>query len=164
MIHEFPEKRRVRKAFERLVDPETVETLLRVGGVQPSIKQGRIEFVLAFVRGESPSQIAERMASVADIAVENGAVVYDLVGGLVVVAFGTHPAASSQSGSRASLVQALREQLAGDIKIVHGAADGHYGLFGSEKCMSYTFLVPKFDVILGTLSGLEFGQIEELRQ
>ena len=161
MIHEFPEKRRVRKAFERLVDPETVETLLREGGVQPSIKQGRIEFVLAFVRGESPSQIAERMASVADIAVEHGAVVYDLVGGLVVVAFGTHPAASSQSGSRASLVQALREQLASDVKIVHGAADGHHGLFGSEMRISYTFLVPQFDSILGALSRLQFGESEE---
>ena len=160
MIREFLEKRRVRKAFEKLVDPETVETLLREGGVQPSIKQGRIEFVLAFVRG-SPSQISERMARVADIAVEHGAVVYDLVGGLVVVAFGTHPASSPQSGSRASLVQALRQQLAGDVKIVHGAADGHHGLFGNESRLSYTFLVPQFDAILGALGRLEFGGSEE---
>ena len=50
MIQEFLEKRRVRKAFEKLVDPETVEVLLRDGGERQPIKDGRIEFVLAFVR------------------------------------------------------------------------------------------------------------------
>jgi hypothetical protein len=161
MIREYLEKRRVRKTFEKLVDPETVEALLRDGGVEPSIKQGRIEFVLAFVRGEGPSQISERMARVADIAVEHDATVYDLVGGLVIVAFGTHPASSPQAGSRALLVQALREQLASDVKIVHGSSDGHHGLFGSETRISYTFLVPQFDSILGALSRLQFGESEE---
>jgi len=82
----------------------------------------------------------------------------------VIVAFGTHPASSPESGSRSSLVQALREQLAGDVKIVHWAADGHYGLFGSQTRMSYTFLVPEFDSIFGALSRLQFGQTEEFRQ
>jgi hypothetical protein len=161
MIHEFLEKRRVRKTFEKLVDTKTVEALLRDGGERQPIKDGRIEFVLAFVRGESPSQISERMARVADLAVEHGAVVYDLVGGLVIVAFGTHPASPPQSGGRASLVQALRDMLAGDVKVVHGAADGHHGLFGSDTRLSYTFVVPHFDAILGALSRLQFGESEE---
>ena len=69
-----------------------------------------------------------------------------------------------KSGIRSSLVDDLRGHLAGDIKRVHGAADGHYGLFGNEQRMAYSFLVPKFDAILGTLSRMEFGQIEEFRQ
>jgi hypothetical protein len=101
------------------------------------------------------------VARVADLAVAHGAVVHDLVGALVIIAFGTHPAASPQSSGRASLVQALREQLVSDIKIVHGASDGHYGLLGGETRMSYTFLVPQFDQILGTLSRLQFGESEE---
>jgi hypothetical protein len=164
MIRTFLERRRVRRIFRKVVNPETVETLLREGGVQPSIKQGRIEFVLAFVRGGTPSQISDRMARVADIAVDHGAMVYDLVGGLVIVAFGAGPHPPPKSGTRASLIQALREQLAADVKIVHGAAAGHHGLFGSESRMSYTFLVPQFDQILGALSRLEFGQAEEFRQ
>jgi len=164
MIRTFLEKRRVRRAFEKLVDPESVESLLRDGGEGQPLKHGRIEFVLAFVRGESPAQVSERIARVADIAVTHGATVHDLVGALVIVAFGTHPASSPESGSRSSLVQALREQLAGDVKIVHGAADGHYGLFGSQTRMSYTFLVPEFDSIFGALSRLQFGQTEEFRQ
>lgn len=147
--------------FEKLVDPETVESLLRVGAQPQQLKHGRIEFVLAFVRGESPAQVSERIGRVADVAVTHGAMVHDLVGALVIVAFGTHPASLPESGSRSSLVQALREQLAGDVKIMHGAADGHYGLFGSETRMSYTFLVPQFDQILGALSRLQFGESEE---
>ena len=56
-------------------------------------------------------------------------------------------------------------QLADAIKIVHGAADGHYGLFGSEtQILSYSFLVPQFDRVLGALSRLDFGQSEEFGQ
>src|SRR6266436_5339756 len=117
MIRTFLERRRVRRAFEKLVDPKSVEALLRDGVERQPFKHGRIEFVLAFVRGESPSQVSERMARVADLAVAQGAVVYDLVDGLVIVAFGTRPASPTESGNRASLVHALRKQLAGDIKI-----------------------------------------------
>jgi hypothetical protein len=161
MVDEFLENRRVRKALEKAVDPGTAESLLRDGVQPPQLQQGRIEFVLAFVRGENPAQVSDRTARVADVAISHGAMVHDLIGALVIVAFGTHPSSSPDSGSRSSLVQALREQLAADVKIVHGAADGHYGLFGSQARISYTFLVPHFDRILGALSRLEYGNCEE---
>lgn len=161
MIQEFLEKRRVRKIFGKLVDSETVESLLCDGAQVQPLKRGRIEFIIAFVRGESPARVSERIARVADLAVTHGATVHDLVGALVIVAFGTHPSSPPESGGRPSLVQSLREQLAGDVKIVHGSADGHYGLFGSKTRMSYTFLVPQFDSVLGALSQLQFGESEE---
>jgi hypothetical protein len=159
----FFEKRRVRRAFEKLVDPVHIESLLPDGVEQQPLKPGRIELILAFVRGESPPQVSERIAQVTDLALAHEAMIHDVIGALVIVAFGTHPASPPESGSRPLLVRALREQLGGDIKIVHGAADGHYGLFGSEARMSYTFLVPQFDCILAALSQLEFGAIEEFR-
>jgi hypothetical protein len=161
MIRNILQKRSVRKTFGKVVDPETVQALLQEGAKRPVIKYGRVEFVLAFVRGDDPSQISAHMAKVADLAVAQGAVVHDLVGGLVIVAFGTLPANSAEPGSRSSLIHALLEQLPRDVKIVHGAADGHYGLFGSDTRLSYTFLVPEFDRALGTLSRLEFGESEE---
>ena len=164
MIWKFLERRRVRRIFRKVVDPETVESLLRDGIKRQPLRQGRIEFVVAFVRGESPSQISERTASVADIATTHGVMVHGLIGALVVLAFGTHSASTVKSGNRSSLVDDLREHLARDIKMVHGAADGHHGLFGSEKRMEYSFWIPNFDVILGTLSRLEFGQVEEFRE
>ncbi len=160
MIRAFLEKRRVRRAFEQLVDRAAFESLSNGLSSQP-IKSGRIGFILAFVRGESPVQVSERIERVAELAVTHDATVHHLVGALVVMAFGTHPALSQQSGNRSALVHVLHEQWASDIKIVHGAANGHYGLFGSEPRMSYSFLVPQFDSLLGALSRLQFGETEE---
>ena len=161
MIREFFEKRRVKKTFEKLVDPATVDSLLGGGGQAQTLKHGRIEFVLVFVRGENPAQVSQNIARVADLAVTHGARLHDFIGALVIFSFGTLPASAQQTGSRSSLVRDLREQLAYEVKIVHGAADGHHGLFGSEKFMSFTFLVPQFDRILGALSRLQFGETEE---
>jgi hypothetical protein len=54
-----------------------------------------------------------------------------------------------------------RNELSSHLKIVHGAADGYYGLFGSGVRISHSFMLPGFDAMLGRLSRLAFGQIEE---
>ncbi len=64
--------------------------------------------------------------------------------------------------SRTELVRHMQQRFGGDIKIVHGAADGHFGSFGSEKRLAYTFTFPQFGTALATLARLEFGQSEEL--
>jgi len=161
MIREFFERRRLRRQLAEYIDPKRVESFIRDGFPHGSPKPGHLEFVIAYVRGEGPDQISERMSRVAELASAHNAIVDHLVSGLVVLVFGTHPGFSSEPGARSSLVQALREQLAGDVKIVHGATDGHYGLFGSDSRMSYTFLIPQFDRVLGTLSELEFGMVKE---
>ena len=92
---------------------------------------------------------------------EHEATVYDLLGPMVVMAFGTLGPART-SGSRQQLVSHLVQQFGADIKIVHGAADGHFGTFGSRTRLSYTFTFPSFDLALTTLGQLEFGQTEEL--
>jgi hypothetical protein len=154
---------RLRKVFGEYVQPAMVESLLRGGVDAQSLKHGHIEFVLAFVRGESPTQVSERIGRVAEIVIAHGATVHTIVGALVVAAFVTTPGGPPLGGVRPSLVHALTDQLAGDVKVVHGAADGHYGLFGSETGMSFTFLVPQFDQVLGRLSLLPFGAEQEFR-
>ncbi len=155
------EKRRVKRPFEKLVDPKTVESLLN-SEPQP-LKQGRIDFIVAFVGGTGADQISERVAEVAELGIQHGATVHHLVGALAIMAFGTQPVTSPAPGSRPALVAALRDRLGGDIKIVHGAADGCYGLLGAKSTVSYTFLVPQFDRVLGVLSGLAWGAVEEFR-
>ena len=164
MIRTFLKMRGTQRAFEKAVTPGIVETILRDGAERQPFTQARIEYVLAFVRGENLSEISERVAAVADIATATGGLVDNLIGALVIVAFGTRPASVASQGSRSLLVDTLRKHLGKNVKIVHGAADGHCGLFGSQKRISYTFLVPNFDAVLGTLSRIEFGQIEEFRQ
>jgi len=161
MIRAFLEKRRIRRVFEKLVDPEHGKKVLRDGLGRPRLSRARIEFVVAFVRGDNPAQVAERIGRVTDVAITQNAIVHELIGALVITAFGTRSGSQPESDCRVSLVRALQQELAGDIKIVHGAADGHYGLFGSERRMSYSFLVPEFDRVLGNLSRLGFGESEE---
>jgi hypothetical protein len=164
MIREFFERRRLARQLAGYLDPAKVESIVRDGLPDHSLKAGHLEFVIAFIRGDGPDQISERMGRVAELASAHNAMVDQLVSGLVIVVFGVHPGLPSKPEDRPSLVQALREQLAGDVKIVHGGGDGHYGLFGNNNRMSYTFLVPDFDRILGTLSQLKFGETKEVEK
>ena len=165
MFQNQHERRRVKGIFNKMVDPEVVDSILQDGEKGLTLKQARVEFILVFVRDDVPSEVSERMGAVMDTAKAARATIHDVIGALVVMAFGTHPALGTNDGSRASLVDALRSKLGADIKIVHGAADGQCGLFGSERgIMTHSFLVPHFDKILGSLSRLKFGEIEEFRQ
>ncbi len=149
--------------FGEFVDPRTVDALLHGDPAELAPKRGRIEFILAFVRGDGPAQLSDRLGQVEKLAIAEGAVIHQIVGALVVMAFGTTPASRREPGSRSSLVRALERGLGGDVKIVHGAAQGHYGLFGTGAAVSFTFTVPHFDQVLGVLSRLAFGAVEEFR-
>jgi len=163
MIRAYLQRRKIRREFCKLVDLKSFDALSGDLSSRP-IKSGRIDFVLAFVRGESPAEISERVARVADLAATHGAIVYDIVSALIILAFGTHLPSSPNSNDRSALVHAIHEQLGADIKVLHGAADGHYGLFGGESRFSYTFLVPHFDRMLAALGRLPFGETREYQE
>ena len=164
MFTEFFAKRKLRRQLGEHISASAVEAVLegRPFGTA-NIQSGRIEFVFAFVRAQSPEQLAERIGVVVDAGIEHEAVVHDLVGPMVVMAFGTLRAAERSPTAPAELVSHIQQRFGSDIKIVHGAADGHFGTFGSEKRLAYTFTFPHFDTALTTLGRLEFGQTEELR-
>ncbi len=158
---DFFAKRKVRKQLSEYLSPEAVQDVLDGRALDMlKIHSGRIEFIFAFVRADSPEHLAERIGLVADAGIEHNAMVHDLVGPMVVMAYGTlRP--GEPSGSREQLVSHLQQQFAADIKIVHGAADGHFGSFGSEKRLAFTFSFLRFDHALATLGRLEFGRTEE---
>src|SRR6185369_11190115 len=80
MLRNFLETRRVRRAFERMVSPETVEALLQDREARQPLKAGRIEFILTFAGGANLAEVAERVGKVADLALAHQAVVHDIVG------------------------------------------------------------------------------------
>ena len=102
---------------------------------------------------QSPEQVSERTGLVSDAGKQHDAVVHHLVGPMVVMAFETLRAAQHSPTSRAELVTHLQQRFGSDIKIVHGAADGHFGLYGGDTSWSYTFTFPGFDTALATLGG-----------
>ena len=156
----FFAKRRLKKQLSEYLDPEAVRDVLDGRMDTAKIHSGRIEFIFAFVRADSLEQLAQRIGLVADAGMEHDALVHDIIGPMVVMAYGTlRP--GEPSGSRQQLVGHWQQQFGADIKIVHGAADGHFGNFGSDKRMSFTFTFPHFDQALATLGRLEFGRTEE---
>ena len=150
------------KLLGKYVTPEALNSVLRAEGtVQQKLTRGRIEFVLAYVDGQTPEEVSERVGKVSEISASHHAVVHDLIGPLVVAAYGTHPNVPPNSASRISLVEHLKEALQSHVKIVHGAAEGCHGLIGSKNRLSYSFSLPRFDAMLGALSQLEFGKVRE---
>jgi hypothetical protein len=153
--------RKERKQLTEYLSPEAVQEVLEGRNLDATrIKPSRIEFIFTFLRADAPEQLAERIGLVADAGIGHEAVVHDIIGPMVVMAFGTlRPGAPSSPRQR--LVSRLQQQFGADIKIVHGAANGHFGLFGSEKRLAFTFTFPRFDHALATLARLEFGRTEE---
>ncbi|HEV2692907.1 MAG TPA: hypothetical protein VG347_08440 [Verrucomicrobiae bacterium] len=149
----------------KYVTPDVLESILREDGAKSStFTAAPIEYVLVFVRGDTPDDISQRVGKVAEIAMSHDGTVHALIGALIIIAFDNLPAASLAAGKRIALVEHLSRELSSHLKIVHGAADGHYGNIGSKIRLTYSFLLPHFDAILGRLSSLEFGQIEEFKK
>ena len=124
----------------------------------PKVHSGRIEFIFVFIQADTPQQLSERIGLVSEVGIQRNALIDGVLGPMVVKAFGTvgsaHPA-----GSRQHLVGDLHQRFGTAVKIGHGAADGHFGVFGGRK---YTFTFPRFDEALATLVRLNFGCTEEL--
>ena len=160
-IRTFLAKRRIRQDVETFMNPDEVEKVLKQGGPTPSFTPGRIDYMVVFIQGNDPGLVSSRIANVTSIVAASGAVVMGVIGSLVVTAFGVPPSPDPMPGARANLISTLHAQLTDCLKIVHGATAGHHGLFGGGNTFSYTFLVPEFDAILGSLSRMEFGQTVE---
>ena len=161
-IRSFLENRRIRRDVETFMNPDEVGKILKQSGPTPNFSPGRIEYVVVFIQGHDPGLVSSRIANVTSIVAESGAVVMGVIGALVVAAFGVPPSSDPGPRARANLISTLHAQLPACLKIVHGAADGHHGLFGGGNMFAHTFLVPEFDAILSALSRLEFGRSEEI--
>jgi hypothetical protein len=81
----------------------------------------------------------------------------------VVIAFHTLPIQPELAGGRLALLEMLRKHLGEDLKILHGTAHGHFGLIGSDLRQNYSFILPQFDVMLCTLTQMDFGKILEFK-
>ena len=160
MIRSYLEKRRDQKDIR--------DAILRARDIDivgHPFTAARIEFVFVFVAGNTPQEISDRVGRVTEIAMSHDATVHDILGALVVIAFGAHSVISPPAvGKRSALVEHLSRELSRFAKIVHGAADGHFGLFGSGERKTYSFVLPRFDVILGRLGQTEFGTVEEFEK
>jgi len=158
----FAERKR-KKLPGQYLSPDRVKVAAKGGPlvVGPKIQSGRIEFVFVLVRADSPQQLEAGIELVEDAAHKYDAVVQHVVGPMVVMAFGTLGSTQPSATSRARLVSNMQEQFGRQVRIVHGVAGGHFGNFGGNRSIHYTFTFPRFAEALAALGRLEFGQTEE---
>jgi hypothetical protein len=159
----FAKRKQIRQ-LSKYLGPDLVKVVAEGGPLRasPKIQSGRIEFVFVLVRADSPQELETRIGLVADAGHKHDAIVHSVVGPMVVMAFGTLRSAQHSATSRTKLVSYMQEQFGSDVRIAHGAADGHFGNFGGDRSIHYTFTFPRFDAALAALGRLEFGQTEEL--
>ena len=165
MIRRFLERRKLRKLLLPYIDQGAIEALVEakpLPGDSDPFWEGPLGFVIAAVRGANPTEISARMGVVSDVAAEHGGTTDSLVSSVVIVVFGTLPAAHASHEARFPFLAALEDQLGRDVKAVHGFAEGHYGILGSGSQLSYSFIIPGFLKAFAALAELEFGQTIEV--
>ena len=168
MIREYFLKWRFRKAFKDFLSPQASDKIaneLLNGSVpnKPDLKAATIEFVCVSVQGDTPEITAERMTITSDIAVQNGGVIFSQISGIVIIAYGILVSGPDDTEKRGKLCESLRATLAGNVKIVHGKAHGHFGNLGSPRRVAFSFILPSFLKVLSNLAALPYGEIREFK-
>ncbi|MFO1475467.1 MAG: hypothetical protein U1F98_02305 [Verrucomicrobiota bacterium] len=154
-------KRTAGKAGGSSAPDEGLEVLLEEHFAGQSLKTGPVEFLLVYVRAETPIQLSARAGKIAELAVKQGALVQNLGGSLFLLGFGAAPLKNPPPGNRAQLLAELKRNLGDDTRILHGAVQASFGFIGGETRNTFALLLPKLDLMLGYLSQLNFGQVEE---
>lgn len=161
MIGSLLRKRTAKKPYGNIASQESIDAFVAGGAPEQTLREGEVEFLLALVRGNTPTVLTARAGQVADIAAQHGAVVHDLVCSLVVAGFGTLPVRQDPPGARLALVEELRRALGDDVKILHGKGRGFFGIIANDSHPSHTFILAEFETLLAVLSQMNFGQADE---
>ena len=124
------------------------------------LRETRIEYVFVVVRGATAEAAQQLISQVVEIAWVHKADL-EFIGSFLVLTSGVFPLSKASPDGRRALVIDLVKQVGPNVKIVHGSANGHRGLLGSERVARYSFILPHFDEILVRLSRVQFGQCGE---
>ena len=121
------------------------------------LRKGRIEFILVAV----PEASAERLiAAIFDLTLKYDAEV-DMMASLVLITYGTSGMEAFPKGRRFPLLEALRQSLGPQIKIVHGAGIGLSGFVGGKSAGQFNVILPRFNEAKAQVENLAYGDLKE---
>lgn len=144
----------------RTINAATVELDLKALAQKGQLVPYPIQFVLFQLRDDELAKLPFIAEAAARIAKAHKAMTIDVGSSIVLAAFGLpSDRPSSDSSDKMRFVEALTGELQGDIRVVHGTADGVFGLLG----IRFTVLFPNFAEFLSALLMTEFGSIKEFR-
>ena len=159
------EQKELRALFKRYLADEVADELLKnPRGLRLETQRADISFILLQVRDDPVDQAQAHIAYAMDIIMRRGGWC-DVMSSLVLSVFGLpfSEDAEKSNDQRAKSVARLVTELGTNIRLVHGAAEGLIGNYGSPQRFHYGPLLPGFARYTTALSALEFGQSAEVR-
>jgi hypothetical protein len=128
-----------------------------------ALKTNWLYCLLVQVRDDTSEDIRRNVERCIPVYLKHRGVIVDMTASFQFVAFGVHgqPQEECRKGSRAA-VNELLTTCGENIRIVAFDGEMAYGNVGTESCMSYSVLVPKFDRFLEALLNTEFGSVTQL--
>lgn len=153
------------QATRRLADEVADELVRRPRLPRVGLASAPVRFILLQVRDEPVEQAAAAIATAIDLIERRSGMVTDVMASMVLAAFGLPESddAEKDRDQQAKAIARLVTELGPDVRLVHGAADGLVGTFGSAQHMHYGPLLPGFARYMAALIALEFGQSAEVR-
>lgn len=147
----------------RLADEVADELVRNPRPPHIGLAPAQVRFILLQVRDEPVERAAANIATAIDLIERRGGMVTDVMSSMVLAVFGVPESddAEKDRDQQAKTVARLVAELGLEVRLVHGAADGLVGTFGSQQHMHYGPLLPGFQRHLGALLALDFGQSAE---
>lgn len=151
------------EATRRLADDVADELVRNPRPPRIGLTPAAVRFILLQVRDEPVERAAANVARAIDQIERRNGMVTDVMSSMVLAVFGLPDSedAEKDRDQQAKTIARLVAELGPDVRLVHGAADGLVGTFGSPQHMHYGPLLPGFQRHLGALLALEFGQSAE---
>lgn len=151
-------------ATRRLADEVADELVRNPRPPRIGLSPAQIRFILLQVRDEPVEHAAATIAKAIDLIERRDGMVTDVMSSMVLAVFGSPDSddAERDRDQQAKTVARLTAELGPDARLVHGAAVGLVGTFGSPQHMHYGPLLPGFQNHLGALLALEFGESAEI--
>ena len=160
------EREKLRAVFKKYLADEVADELLNnPRPLRAALQAASICFILLQVRDDRVGQVQAHMARAIDIVIRRDGLIMDMMSSMMLVIFGLPQGEEPEKSSdqRAKSVARLMTELAAEIRLVYGTADGLVGSYGSWGRFTYGALLPGFARYMMALTALEFGQSAEIR-
>ena len=128
----------------------------------PCLTKRVIDFVLVKVRDYPLENFMKSLDAVVNAALENGALVEQIMSSLVLVTYGAADICPSSEEKRKRLVSELIEKHGKDIAIVEGRQETLAGTYGSLPRMTFGSIIQDMWGLLKKLEALNYGESKEI--
>jgi hypothetical protein len=150
----------VKSLLKKFVPKSLVEAVINDEADYRSAIEKDIEFVLVKFNDDNAIALRQAISDAVDIAIENGAIVEDIVSSLVVLTYGFLDDETNSKGKGHELSTLLLEKFGSKIAIVYGNSPCLVGNHGSSNRMTFGSLIPNFWEHLVKLSTVTPGSKE----